>query len=64
MGSISTLAAEVRVVILSPYKWCQNRPILCYVPAHGDLNALVGEDEGGVGGSEFGLQDSSAIAQI
>lgn len=31
---------------------------------HGDLNALVGEDEGGVGGSELGRLGRSASGRV
>jgi hypothetical protein len=30
---------------------------------HGDLNALVGEDEGGVGSSKFGRLDGQLLCQ-
>lgn len=82
MGSTSTLAAWVRVEILSPW-FCQHgsdssgRTVVLNTRreaggdgtrmfghgetwTHGDLNALVGEDEGGVGGSELGRLGRSA----
>lgn len=64
MGSTSTLAALVRALILSAWSNCTNRLDLLDVDVdlditHRDLNPVIGEDEGGVGGSEFdvGLQN-------
>ena len=62
MGSSSTDAAVVKAVILSAYK-DREKPrvrILGWANAgsrggntHGDLNAIVGKDEGGVSRGEF-----------
>ena len=78
MGSTSTLAAVVRVLIFSP---CEATSVSSELPTfpshrkpipgrselgiqtHGNLNAFVGEDQSGISGSKFvGLGRSSAPA--
>lgn len=65
MGSTSTLAAVVRVEILSPWGEPAVQILQECNTTHGDLNALVGEDEGGVGSSEFsGLGSACSLAVV
>jgi len=58
MGSTSILAAEMRVWSLSAWysKSVQSREIVESLEcgAYGDLNTVIGQDEGSVGGSELG----------
>jgi hypothetical protein len=65
MGSTSTLAAEVRARIFSDcVRWnvegqrvvllAEQQDASASTTTHGDLDSLVGEDEGGVGGGELG----------